>query len=332
MDNNNGFNQETEFENDFSPLNENVVQRDYTRPNVQGQVDATPIEEATIIPPSFEDLNQSFQQNLNGQDQEYSQNTDERKVWGQDEDGFGSANPYQENLDKKDQKKASTAAAEAILDGYAQLKAFSNRFIQFPTSKIQKLINEGLIDKDLLIPVQGQMIPLMDYIEEYNKQCSGIITVTDEFRDKVLPVLVRVLQKRNIGLTDEQLLAYYFGMDIIQSAITIYNLRGTITQSIEEMKVLSATIQSNPQSRNQYTKQEENVKEEPQEAPKREYVEPEEYKEEPKVEYADIEVVEEPKPKKASTKVKMPEFGNESILQQMEDIANGGKGNRRKRK
>jgi hypothetical protein len=333
MDNNVGFNAQAEFENEFSPLQENVVQRDYTRPNVSGMVDSSPIEEAVVIPPTFEDLNNSFQQNLGGQEMDEQPSGDGRKVWGTDEEQ-SSANPYTENLDKKDQKKASEALVEAVLDGYTQLNGFANKLIQFNPTKINKLISDGEIDGGLRIPIQGETIGVLDYINEYNKQTDGVISVSDEFKDKVRPVMVRVFQKRNIGMTDEQLLAYYFGVDIIQKGAMVYQLRGQNAQLLNQLKEMSNGTQSAPPPPREKPREEEP---QPQQEPKREYVEPNEVKEKPVVEeYAEVEVVKEPTPKKATTRpTTMPEFGNESILQQMEDIANGGKGKtttRRKRK
>jgi len=326
---NNGFNADVEFENDFSPLNENVVQRDYTRPNVQGVVDGSPIEEAVVIPPTFEDLNQSFQTNLNGAEMETEQQGDGRKVWGTSEEQ-SSANPYTENLDKKDQKKASEALVDAVLDGYSQLNGFANKLIQFNPNKIQKLISDGEIDGNLQIPIQGQQIGVLDYINEYNKQTEGVIGVSDEFKEKVRPVMVRVFQKRNIGMTDEQLLAYYFGVDIVQKGAMMYSLRGQNTALLEQLKSMSA-VPSSPPPRQQ--QQEAPQQQAPQQEPQREYVEPDEVKVER--DYVEAEVV-EAKPKAQPRKPKptsgLPSFGDESVLQHMEDLANGGSPKRTNRK
>ena len=325
---NNGFNANAEFENDFSPLNENVVQRDYTRPNVQGMVDGSPIEEAVVIPPTFEDLNQSFQTNLNGAEMETEQQGDGRKVWGTNEEQ-SSANPYTENLDKKDQKKASEALVDTVLDGYTQLNGFANKLIQFNPNKIQKLISDGEIDGNLQIPIQGQQIGVLDYINEYNKQTEGVIGVSDEFKEKVRPVMVRVFQKRNIGMTDEQLLAYYFGVDIVQKGAMMYSLRGQNTALLEQLKSMS-NVPSSPPPRAQ---QQEPQQQAPQQEPQREYVEPDEVKVER--DYVEAEVVEaKPKaqPKKPKPTSGLPAFGDESVLQHMEDLANGGSPKRTNRK
>jgi len=324
MDNNAGFNANAEFENDFSPLQENVVQRDYTRPNVSGMVDASPIDEAVVIPPTFDDLNNTFQQNLGGQQNDEQPSGDGRKVWGTDEES-GSANPYTENLDKKDQKKASEALVEAVLDGYTQLNGFATKLIQFNPNKVQKMMTDGEIDSGLRIPIQGQTIGVLDYIEEYNKQTEGVISVSDEFKDKVRPVMIRVFQKRNIGMTDEQLLAYYFGLDIIQKGAMVYQLRGQNAQLLSQLRDMSTSYTPPPPQKEQ--PREEAPRQEPQQTSQREYVEPDEVKKEvPKNEFVEVEVeVVKEAPKRTKRPTAMPEFGNESILQQMEDIANDNK-------
>ena len=102
-----------EIIDDFSPLQDNVQQREYTKPNVQGVVDSSPIEEPTFNPPSFEDLEAQFSQ----QSVETSAPEPE------------SANPYVNNLDSKDQKQASKALVEAVIDGYTG--AISGDFWRF---------------------------------------------------------------------------------------------------------------------------------------------------------------------------------------------------------
>ena len=88
---------ETGFTANFSPLDDNVTQREYTKPNVK--IDSfTPIEEPTFAIPSFEELDNNFRQQLGEDDP--SGSVDDRKVWGRSEE-VGSANPYVENLDKK---------------------------------------------------------------------------------------------------------------------------------------------------------------------------------------------------------------------------------------
>lgn len=329
-----GFGVESENNEAFSPLMESVNQKSYTRPNVE-VADATPIEEPVIIPPSFEQLESGFQASMN----ENEVPTDTRTVWGQDEE-VSSANPYVENLDKKDQKVASQAMVEAVLDGYSQVMSFANRLIQFNISKVQKMIRDGEIDPNLLIPVSGAPMTILEYMQEYNNQTKEVITVTEEFKDKVRPVMLRVFMKRNIGMTDEQLLGYYFIVDIVTKASIVFSLRSQNTELIKSIKEMSAGYTQPPQAVNAQmetppptSQTQERAYEEPVKEPdptpntsKREYVEPEEIKSAEEFQDATIvdSVVAEEPIVRSKASAKMPKFGNASILNQMEQIASKG--------
>lgn len=330
-----GFGAESELNDTFSPLMESVNQKSYTRPNVE-VADATPIEEPVIVPPSFEQLETGFQASMN----ENEVPTDDRTVWGQNEEA-SSANPYVENLDKKDQRTASAAMVEAVLDGYAQLNSFANNLVQFNLKKVQKSIRDGEIDPNLLIPVSGTPMTPLEYMQEYNAQTKDVISVTDEFKEKVRPVMLRVFMKRNIGMTDEQLLGYYFGVDILTKGAMVFSLRSQQKELLDSLKEMSAghtqppqaspsqfenTATSNATQERVYEepKSEFKVESEPvEQTSKREFVEPEEVR--VQEDFQDAQVVdpimnEEPIVRSRASS-KMPKFGNQSILNQMEKIA-----------
>lgn len=341
-----GFGAESEISDTFSPLMESVNQKSYTRPNVE-VADATPIDEPIINPPSFEQLENGFQASMN----ESETPTDDRTVWGGDSE-TSSANPYVENLDKKDQRVASAAMVEAVLDGYGQVMSFANKLIQFNISKVQKMIRDGEIDPNLLIPVSGSPMTILEYMQEYNNQTKEVITVSDEFKDKVRPVMLRVFMKLNIGMTDEQLLGYYFLVDIVTKGSIVFSLRSQNAELIKSIKEMSAGYTQPPQAvptqveNNQTSSStQERVYEEPKfnpepetDKPKREFVEPEEVKVTEDFQEATVvnSVVDNEPIVRSKASSKMPKFGNESILNQMEQIAsktNNTKSNRgRKRR
>lgn len=330
-----GFGAQSEVSDNFSPLMESVNQKSYTRPNV-GVADATPIEEPVINPPTFEQLESGFQASMN----ENEVPVDDRTVWGQNEEA-SSANPYIENLDKKDQRTASAAMVEAVLDGYSQLNSFANKLVQFNINKVQKSIRDGEIDPNLLIPVSGTPMTPIEYMEEYNAQTKDVISVSEEFKDKVRPVMLRVFMKRNIGMTDEQLLGYYFGVDILTKGAMVFGLRSQQKELIDSLKEMSAGHTQPPQpapsqfenNTNQNTNQERvyeepNATQEPEresvrENSKREFVEPEEVKIQEVFQDAEVvtPIINDEPIIRSKASSKMPKFGNASILNQMEQIA-----------
>jgi len=319
-------NEETpDFINDFSPLSESVKQREYTKPNLSyGDVDATPIDEPVFTPPSFEELESQFSQQSNAEQPS--------------QEPMGSANPYMEQLDTKDQKNASKALVEAALDAYSQLNKFANRLVKFNPQQIQAKMQSGEIDSSLTLPVNGQEMGVLDYVNAYNEEVGDVISVDDEFKDKVRPVMLRVFMKRNIGMTDEQYLAYLFGVDILTKGALVYSLKKQNQDLINSMIEISQNNAPAPQPKRSAA-----PTPDPDEVPikrsavksEREYTEPEESVEivEPEVQVVDVSAPTQKDDVKRGRKAqKAPQFGDSSILSQMEEIANGGKRRGRPRK
>lgn len=310
----------SEILDDFSPLTqENVIQRDYTKPNVDfSQVNSAPIEEPIFVAPSFEEMDADW----NSKKVEDAQILDEKS----------SANPYTENLDKKDQRKASAALVEALLDGYTQLNKFGNKLVQFNPEKIQQMMRAGEIDPDLTIPINGRNIGVLDYVNAYNEETSSVISVDDDFKDKVRPLLIEEFMERNIGMTRLQLIGYYFGTDILTKGTLIYSLRKQNQAVLDSLVEISQNTRPAPTPQASRVQQAEPVREEePVVKSKREFVEPEE-------EYAVIEDFEPViEVKTANDDVKRsrkptagPKFGDSAILEQMEQIANGDGSSKRR--
>lgn len=321
MDNNQGFAADTEYEDVFSPFNENVIERDYTRPNVTGQVDPSPISEPIVIAPSFEDLQSAFQNDLDG-DNSPNMGGDGGDTWQ------SNANESMTELDNKEKRQASKAMVDAVLDGYQQLWGFANQQIKISPKKVNKMVQDGDISIGLNIPVQGGSMPVLQFIDVYNKELDGLINVDDDFIAKVKPVMQRVFMKRNIGMTDEQLLGYYFGIDVITKAATLFSISKQNKELIESFKEMSIGAPSQPQRNYEEPKSAstERTYEEP--TSQREYKEPEEKQAPKKSEYEEVEIV-EPKPKRATPKPKaesgLPQFGDADLLAHMESIANKDK-------
>lgn len=302
----------SEIIEDFSPLTqENVIQRDYTKPKVDySQVNSNPIEEPVFIAPSFEEMDADW----NSRKVEDAQIVDDK----------ASANPYIENLDKKDQRKASAALVEALLDGYSQLNKFGNKLVQFNPEKIQAMMRSGEIDPDLTIPINGRNIGILDYVNAYNEETSSVISVDDDFKDKVRPLLIEEFMERNIGMTRLQLIGYYFGTDLLTKGTLIYSLRKQNQSVLDSLVEISNNTRPAPTPQASRVQQSETiVEEQPVRKPQREYVEPEE-------EYAVIDDFEPVVVKTVNDDLKRsrkpqtgPKFGDSAILEQMEQIANG---------
>jgi hypothetical protein len=189
----------TEVMDDFSPFDEAVSEKPYTRHNVSVDAKdfANPIPEPSFMPPP-----------MNG-----STLTQEEKV---KKDPPKPINKEMNELPKKDRYDAAEKVSEMIMSAYKWGNTWADRQLLFDETKIAKMQREGEIDLNAEIPISPyQSIPAGEFIKEYNDQTKGTIVVTKDFEEEVTPILTRVLEKRGIGFTDEQYLYYMFGKDLL---------------------------------------------------------------------------------------------------------------------
>lgn len=212
---------------DFNPFEAPVKERAYTK----SRVTASKIEdlpEPSFTPPSLEDFERAKESEATGSTPPPAPSM---------------ANPALEELPKKDQMLASEKMVDTVLDGYSKLHELGNKFIKVSNDKVQALHREGELDLNANIPYneRGEVISVADFFSEYNKQVDGVLEVSEEFKEKVKPPLIRVFQKRGVGMTDEQYLLYMFGTDIAEKSIMVFSLKRTVNQMINQMKELSGS-------------------------------------------------------------------------------------------
>lgn len=206
---------------DYNPLGESVKERSYTKPNVDGANLEAEIEEPTFVPPSFEDLEEptGFE--------------------SQEEQPF--ANPALNDLDDKDKRYATEQMVDVVLDGYERITGLANNLVQIKEKKIQEMIAKGEIDPRTRIPIDtsGNSVSISEFVQDYNEQTAEAIQTSPDFKKKVRPAMVRVFEKRGIGMTDEQFLMYMFGTDIVQKGAVVVSLRNNVSGIMNMMKELS---------------------------------------------------------------------------------------------
>ena len=206
---------ETEdFLNDFSPLDAPVKRRSYTNHNVnyEGQ--------------TFDDLEEPTYEQPNIFLNEEEQAEPEKRVFNES---------YSE-LDGKEKTMGAEMMAEMTLDLYTKGCEYMGKIPQISESKLDKLILEGDIDANIEIPTESGIVGVKDFAKEFNSSISGAFEVDDEFRDKVRPPLIRVFKKRGVGMTDEQLLLYYFGTDLFTKGAQAFMLKKTANSVIDSLK------------------------------------------------------------------------------------------------
>lgn len=207
-----------------NPLDEAVHEKPYSQPNIntEGINMNAPIDEPRFTPPPFKKV-------------EPEQPKRE------------PVNPDMKNLPKKDTEMAATQAANMILTGYDWVHQLANKGLLVSEKKLDKLQAEGEINLNAVIDYDyGKKIRAGDFFKEYNEQQEGLLSVTQEFKEEVTPVLVRVLSKRGIGMTDEQTLLYMFVKDIAAKSIIFFQQKTQLNYMIESIKQATMAQQAPP--------------------------------------------------------------------------------------
>jgi hypothetical protein len=227
----------------YNPLNEEVIIRSHSTPVINA-ADTAPIPEADIPIIDESSTNTTAQETTNP-------NPGNGTTTGTNAPNPQPAppkhNPITSELPKKEQKIAAETMANAAIDGYSRLCKFFNGLILISPKKIDRAIVKGEIDANLALPmaIDGaeQHVPLNNFIAGYNEQLNGVLEVTDEFKNEFKPVLVRVLMKNNIGMTDEQNLLYQLAIDAGLKASIAYKISQQNRELLKTFKELS----SNPE-------------------------------------------------------------------------------------
>ena len=219
---------------DLSPFDEPVKERGYSQPFVNAtkeQIYQT-IPEADFTPPPF-DLNAGnpFAEEVKGAEPPPKRGRGRPPK-------HEPINPSLEDLEQSERKDSAKFVAKLVLDGYEMLNALANNLVTVSEDKLKKQAMEGEIDLSLQVPfdMNGNTISVGEFVAEYNQQAGETFKVDPEFRKDIEPVMIRVFEKRGIGLTDEQYLMVAFGKDIAIKAITGIQMKRTINGFINAVK------------------------------------------------------------------------------------------------
>ena len=231
---------QVEIIDDFSPLDAPVKQRAYTQHHVADAQVIGDLEEPTFTPPSFNDSDE-----------------------GAEEEPDRPFNEAYSQLDGKEKTMGAKMMVEMTLDLYEKGCSFLGKLPEISEAKLDRLISEGEIDANIEIPTEAGNLGVKEFAQEYNDSIKDAFAVSDDFKEKVKPPLERVFKKRGIGMTDEQLLLYYFGMDLGTKGVQAFMLKKTATGIIESLKENTMAIREQNAYQTKPKPQEQEVKYEP---------------------------------------------------------------------
>lgn len=203
------------IDSDFSPLDAPVKQRSYTSHKIDSTQPMPELEVPTFETPMYTAF-----------DETESETKEESRPFNE---------AYSE-LDGKEKAMGAEMMAEMTLDLYEKGCGFLGKLPEISEAKLDRLIAEGEIDADIQIPTEGGNVLVKEFASEYNDSIKVAFEVSDEFKEKVKPPLVRVFKKRGIGMTDEQLLAYYFVTDLGTKGVQAFMLKKTADNILNSLK------------------------------------------------------------------------------------------------
>ena len=148
---------------------------------------------------------------------------------------FSNPNPAMNQLDNADKKLACEQMVDATLDLYETLWGLGGRFAQVGESKLQELVNDGSLDSSRRIPVEDTSVSVFEFFQNYNEQVAEVSKVDKDFKKKVRLPLVRVFSKHGWGMTDEQFLGIAFAKDSIMRGISLFQMKKSINALINQL-------------------------------------------------------------------------------------------------
>ena len=232
---------QVEIIDDFSPLDAPVKQRSYTKHHVADTQVFEDLQEPSFQPPSYNDFDEEAE--------------------AEPERPFNQS--YSE-LDGKEKTMGAKMMAEMTLDLYEKGCGFLGKLPEISEGKLDRLISEGEIDPSIEIPTEAGSLGVKEFAKEYNDSIKDAFSVSDEFKEKVKPPLERVFKKRGIGMTDEQLLMYYFATDFGAKGVQAFMLRKTANGILDSLRENTLAIrEQNTYNRTPRPTAETEVKQEP---------------------------------------------------------------------
>jgi hypothetical protein len=151
------------------------------------------------------------------------------------------------DLPKKDKQVAASHVANMIMQVYDGLNTLASKGMVFNEKKLNRLQQEGEVDFSILVKkdyTSNQKITAAEFIQDFNRQNENALKVTKEFKEEVTPILERVLVKRGVGMTDEQMLIFLFGQDIAIKGGQFLQARTQMNQIIDILKEQTQEMKS----------------------------------------------------------------------------------------
>ena len=211
----------------YNPLDEGVIERDYTKPKVAVTGTMPPIQEPSFERPTIEDF-------------------DTREVEDMPEE-TRETQPFDTyDLNDKEKKIACENIVDTFLGAYGLLHEWGYKFVSVSDEDITDYAMNGDIDLSIEYPLSTEKnITFKEFCDSYNDQAKDILSVDEEFVEDVRPRLIRIAMKHDMGMTDEAYCIYKFSVDIAQKGGAIYSFKKQMSLTIEHLATLTKDFKGN---------------------------------------------------------------------------------------
>jgi hypothetical protein len=168
-------------------------------------------------------------------------------------------NQEMKDMPKKDKQDAANKVAQMIMTGYKWANSYADSKLLFDPKKIQKMEINGEINLAVQVPISAtDTVSAGEFIQEYNDQSKDTITVSKEFEEEFVPALTKVLEKRGVGMTEEQYVVYLLGKDLLVKGFLVAQSISVKKEMLNMLKEINSSLQQQapqPQQSSQQTQQ-----------------------------------------------------------------------------
>lgn len=205
-----------------------------------------PIEEVVFTPPPVEKETHPL-----GQQQQAGKTEQPKPQPGADKPPQKPSvlrDPNIQDLPPAEKQQAAEQLANFMLDGYQKLHDWANKKVQISERRVMKLLKDGSLDLRALVPYEvDQWVTIGEFIKEFNEEYGQLFIISPEWRAAIMPPLVRVLQKRGMGMSDEVFLGWMFAQDIgtkVFMAVEAFNKTNSVLQfAVEQTARMRGVVQ-----------------------------------------------------------------------------------------
>jgi len=156
--------------------------------------------------------------------------------------GSSSGGSYRPNepkqpIDDEDQEMSAEFTAEMALMGIGWLKQATFHLVKIKEKKLVKLEKSGDINLSLRIPLapnNPQTVSLLEYVKQFNENNKPLFDLTEGYRKKARPILVKEFEKRGITMSPMGILVAATLKEFAEAGVQVFMMGNQMIDSLKE--------------------------------------------------------------------------------------------------